>query len=616
MRARSSRRAARRRERRALELLVPAMDELAPGRHGAAVPRRAHNLATALGGRAPVRPAERAVPRADVHMLLQLSGGEAATDVAQRYLLSERGRRDRASAVLGSLHAERPLELAPYLFEQGLVPPPRVYRRRRLALMVTDLEGFTPLVERLGDAHAQQLIREHNAILRAHIRDHSGLEITHTGDGLIALFATAAESVGCAIAIERELAARNLRAEQPLHVRVGLHVGEPLLEEGRLFGASVIAAVRICAACDAGDILASALVETSLSPLQVPLYSPQHPQAQGLQRRDRAVRRQLAIEGATHADPSGSICKTRIFERFEQALNTASMTELAAYRTALREGIPLGDLLLAQWRSGHSLSVSRADQKHLLNHAFNRNGQGWWGADVEAIAGEGVAQAITRMLFTADGAPRTQAKRIDCWWMLPSTHHFSNVITESAQQITYLWVLRPRAISARSTRLPAARAGRGHARAPAQLQFVVPDNFTRKENCWVVSASRWSLTHGVDAAGKPRACAEVIPLLASQRGVVTVTRPFCEAFRDRFPQPNAASLRRLRRRAARRVGRRRFDSSLQAAGRRPRRASHRQASSTGVRCGRAAARRRCTGSRCRRTTTMMGTPTMGCARAR
>jgi hypothetical protein len=237
-------------------------------------------------------------------------------------------------------------------------------------------------------------------------------------------------------------------------------------------------------------------------------------------------------------DPSASICKTRIFDRFEQALNTASMTELASYRTALREGALLGDLLLAQWRSGHSLSVSRSDQRHLLNHAFNRNGQGWWGPDVEAIAGEGVAQAITRMLFTADGAPRKEAKRIDCWWMLPGTHHFSNLITESAQQISYLWMTpakgdQPAEYTLYRKQLELAE---GLLKRPRNPEFVVPDNLTRKENCWVVSASRWSLTHGVDDKGKPRACAEVVPLLTPKRGVVTVTRPFCEAFRDRFPQ--------------------------------------------------------------------------------
>jgi hypothetical protein len=243
----------------------------------------------------------------------------------------------------------------------------------------------------------------------------------------------------------------------------------------------------------------------------------------------------------------GIIAKTRIFDRLEQFLNTSSVQELAAMRDALGQGRPLGDLLQAVWQSDHPLTLSKSDQGHLMNHVFNRNGKGWWGADVEAIATEAAAQALTRMLFTSSGeskgrarssgTPRAWPKRIDCWWALPSTHYFHNVITESEQQITWTFVT-----PAKGDQLPAYELYKEQyelasriLKRPLDPTFVVPDNFTRRENSWMISAERWALTHGVDKKGKPRRCAEEVPLLSGLPGV-TVTRSLCEDYKDRYLQ--------------------------------------------------------------------------------
>jgi len=59
----------------------------------------------------------------------------------------------------------------------------------------------------------------------------------------------------CAIALQRAFAARNETSGEPLSVRVGLNAGEPIEEDGDLFGATVILASRICAQAGAGEIL-------------------------------------------------------------------------------------------------------------------------------------------------------------------------------------------------------------------------------------------------------------------------------------------------------------------------------------------------------------------------
>ena len=122
------------------------------------------------------------------------------------------------------------------------------------------MEGSTALTQRLGDAKAQDVLRTHNRIVRDALKAHSGSEIKHTGDGIMASFASASRALECAIAMQRAFAAHNESAEQPIRVRIGLNAGEPVAEEKDLFGTAVQLAARICAQAEPGEILAPIVV--------------------------------------------------------------------------------------------------------------------------------------------------------------------------------------------------------------------------------------------------------------------------------------------------------------------------------------------------------------------
>lgn len=139
-------------------------------------------------------------------------------------------------------------------------------------LLVTDMVGFTPMVQRLGDYEAQQLIRAHNRLLRRCLHSRAGIEVTHTGDGMIAAFNSVHDALSCAIVMQKTVTryASSLRWDWPLRIRVGIHAGEPLPEEGRLFGLCVNIAVRVCLMAGGSRVLVSDVVrrlatESSLS---------------------------------------------------------------------------------------------------------------------------------------------------------------------------------------------------------------------------------------------------------------------------------------------------------------------------------------------------------------
>jgi len=139
-------------------------------------------------------------------------------------------------------------------------------------VLFTDVEGSTALTQRLGDARAREVLREHERMVRAALKSHGGAEVKTMGDGFMASFTSATKALECAIAMQRAFAEWNAarpstgsgRAEV-IRVRIGLNAGEPIAEDdpdGRadLFGTAVNLAARICAHAEAGQILAPIVV--------------------------------------------------------------------------------------------------------------------------------------------------------------------------------------------------------------------------------------------------------------------------------------------------------------------------------------------------------------------
>jgi class 3 adenylate cyclase len=127
-------------------------------------------------------------------------------------------------------------------------------------ILFTDVEGSTALTQRLGDAKARELLREHERMVRAALKAHGGSEVKTMGDGFMTSFSSATKALECAIAIQRAFAAHNDTAEEPIKVRIGLNAGEPIAEDDDLFGTAVNRAARITATAKGGEILVANVV--------------------------------------------------------------------------------------------------------------------------------------------------------------------------------------------------------------------------------------------------------------------------------------------------------------------------------------------------------------------
>jgi class 3 adenylate cyclase len=129
-----------------------------------------------------------------------------------------------------------------------------------LTIMFSDVQDSASLVEMLGDRRWLEILQGHNAIVRREVIKHGGFEVKAQGDGFMVAFSNPQRAVECAVAVQRAFAAAraNGLAEEPIHVRIGLHTGEVIRDRDDFFGITVVLAARIAAHAGPDEVLVSA----------------------------------------------------------------------------------------------------------------------------------------------------------------------------------------------------------------------------------------------------------------------------------------------------------------------------------------------------------------------
>jgi class 3 adenylate cyclase len=115
------------------------------------------------------------------------------------------------------------------------------------------------MLEEIGDVAAKDLVLSLDEQIEAHVTERSGRRVDHTGDGVLASFASAADALGCATALQRTVTDR-AGDPVPIQIRIGLAAGEPIREGDRLFGAAVNLAARMCAVAEPSTVFVPSAV--------------------------------------------------------------------------------------------------------------------------------------------------------------------------------------------------------------------------------------------------------------------------------------------------------------------------------------------------------------------
>jgi len=169
--------------------------------------------------------------------------------------------RDRARSRL--LRAAAKHGIMPIGFINTQLQPQRKLPRGHLTFLLTDIEGSTQLLARLGDQYAS-LLADVRRRVRAQVRGVHGREVSARGDDVFAVFEQAPAAVAAALAIQRAMHAGPWPGDADVRVRIGVHSGRPTLTDTGYVGLSVHTAARICYAAHGGQIVLSSPVHAAV----------------------------------------------------------------------------------------------------------------------------------------------------------------------------------------------------------------------------------------------------------------------------------------------------------------------------------------------------------------
>lgn len=127
-------------------------------------------------------------------------------------------------------------------------------------VLFSDLVGSTELLGSMGEAAFDEFRRRHFAALRSAVERHGGEEIKTLGDGILAVFGSAADALAGAVAMQQGVDSQNRSEPHPVSIRIGLALGDVAFDDGDVFGAPVVEAARLVASARAGQILATTVV--------------------------------------------------------------------------------------------------------------------------------------------------------------------------------------------------------------------------------------------------------------------------------------------------------------------------------------------------------------------
>jgi adenylate cyclase len=138
--------------------------------------------------------------------------------------------------------------------------------RRLLAVAVLDVAGYSLLMERdEGGTHAR-VNDVFSLVVTPVVKVCGGRIVDRAGDGLLLEFQSSTDAVKCALEIQREMALRNanLAADQRIEIRIGVNVGDIIIDGDRIVGDGVNIAARLESMAEPGGICISASVREQL----------------------------------------------------------------------------------------------------------------------------------------------------------------------------------------------------------------------------------------------------------------------------------------------------------------------------------------------------------------
>lgn len=148
--------------------------------------------------------------------------------------------------------------------------------RKLAAVLAADMVGYSRLMEADESGTIARQRSHRRDLIDPTISKHNGRTVKTTGDGMLVEFSSVVEAVRCAIEIQRAMAEREagVADEQRIRYRVGINLGDIVIEGEDIYGDGVNIAARLEALCEPGGICISDIVYQSIEGKVLPKPQP------------------------------------------------------------------------------------------------------------------------------------------------------------------------------------------------------------------------------------------------------------------------------------------------------------------------------------------------------
>ena len=129
--------------------------------------------------------------------------------------------------------------------------------RRLAAILAADVAGYSRLIGADEEGTLERLKALRRELLDPKIAEHRGRIVKTTGDGLLVEFASVVDALRCAVEVQRAMPERNagVPADNRIELRIGINLGDVVVEGGDIYGDGVNIAARLEGAGRAGGML-------------------------------------------------------------------------------------------------------------------------------------------------------------------------------------------------------------------------------------------------------------------------------------------------------------------------------------------------------------------------
>src|SRR5262249_7284822 len=134
--------------------------------------------------------------------------------------------------------------------------------RRLVAILAADVAGYSRLMGADEEGTHERLKAHLGQLVDPKIKKHRGRTVKNTGDGLLAEFSSVVDAVRCAVETQRGMLDREpeVPEERRIKFRIGINLGDVIVEEHDIFGDGVNVAARLEALAEPGGICVSRVV--------------------------------------------------------------------------------------------------------------------------------------------------------------------------------------------------------------------------------------------------------------------------------------------------------------------------------------------------------------------